>query len=118
MQTFHFPITLIKEALAKATNHYTYQISPKFLVNAILCAQPPDSMTSFARKQYLNAEISAKSECSYDWCELHTIMRQSDWCEKHNTLHANIELFFFCKKKSKSELMGSVTLIIAALEKD
>ena len=41
---------LIDEALTKATNHYTYQMSPKFLVNTVLCAQPPDSMISIERK--------------------------------------------------------------------
>ena len=28
-------------------NHKTFQMSSRFLVNVILCAQPPDSMTSF-----------------------------------------------------------------------
>ena len=32
------------EAPAKATNHYAYQMSPKFLINVIFCAQSSDSM--------------------------------------------------------------------------
>ena len=42
MRTSHIPINLdlIYEALAKATKHYTYQMSPKFLIDVILCAQP------------------------------------------------------------------------------
>ena len=52
MQTIHFlkNSILVDEALTKATNHYTYQMSPKFLVNTVLCAQPPDSLISIARK--------------------------------------------------------------------
>ena len=39
MRTFHIPINLdlIDEVFAKTTNHYTYQMSPKFTVNVILC---------------------------------------------------------------------------------
>ena len=37
-----------------------YQMSPKFLVNVILRAWPPDSMTSFERRQYPNAVIGAR----------------------------------------------------------
>ena len=48
------------EALTEATNHCTYQMSPKFLIYEILCAQPPDSMTSFPRKQYPNAVIGER----------------------------------------------------------
>ena len=42
MRTSHIPINLdlIYEALAKATKHYTYQMSLKFLIDVILCAQP------------------------------------------------------------------------------
>ena len=63
----------------------------------------------------------------YDWCEIHTLMRQSDWCdlhtqmqqsdrrkihtqmrrsdrcELHTILHANIEWFFYIKKTSKTQ---------------
>ena len=52
-------LTLFLEVLAKATNYYTYPMSPKFLVNVMCCARPPDSMT-LARKQYLNATIDAR----------------------------------------------------------
>ena len=45
----HIPVNL-DEVLMKATNHYTFQMSAKFLVNIILCALPIDFITSFARK--------------------------------------------------------------------
>ena len=48
------------EAIDKATNHNTYQMSQTFMVDVILCAQPPDSITSFARKQFPNAVIGAR----------------------------------------------------------
>ena len=35
-------------------------MSPKFLFDVILCVQPPDFMTPFARKQLLNAVIGAR----------------------------------------------------------
>ena len=62
----------------------------------------------------------------YDWCEIHTLMRQSDWCdlhtqmqqsdrrkihtqmrrsdrcELHTILHANIEWFFLYWKNLKN----------------
>ena len=47
-------------ALPKATDHYTYQMSPKFLVNVIPYAQLPDSMTSFAKKQKSKLLIGAR----------------------------------------------------------
>ena len=40
----------IDEDLTKATNHCTNQMGPISLVNVILCAHPPNSMTSVARK--------------------------------------------------------------------
>ena len=41
--------------------HKPLQLSNKpKMVNAILCAQPPDSMISFARKQYPNTVIGAR----------------------------------------------------------
>ena len=49
--------TFIDAALAKATNRYIYQISPKFLVNVILCA--PWFMLSFT--------IKPKRR---DWCRI------------------------------------------------
>ena len=78
----------------KGHNHNIYQESPKFMVNVILCARPPNSMTSFTRKQYPNAVIGAIYPNAViclvrdntlmrksDWCEIHTPMRRSDWCE-------------------------------------
>ena len=93
-------------------------ISPKFMVYVILCAQPLDSMTSFAKKlwydwheihtlnavtgvRYLNAnwcKIHTLMQQS-DWCKIHTQMQQCDWCLQHTTLYTNIELFFFIKWK-------------------
>ena len=47
MRTFLIPINLdlTRRGSCKGHNHNTYQMSPKFPVNVILCAQPPDSMT-------------------------------------------------------------------------
>ena len=42
------------------TNCYTHQMSPKFLVIVILCAQPPHSMTSFAKRPYPTTVIGAR----------------------------------------------------------
>ena len=53
--------------VAKGSNHYTYQMGPKFLFNVILCAQPPDSMTSFTRKQYPNTVIGARYPSAVIW---------------------------------------------------
>ena len=57
---FFWPLKVGSSLKAKAANHYNYQMSPKFLVNAILFAQLPDSMTSFARKLYPNTVIGAR----------------------------------------------------------
>ena len=46
MRTFHIPKNLDLTHL-KGTIIKPFQMSPRFLVNVILCAQPPDSMTSF-----------------------------------------------------------------------
>ena len=119
----------IEKALTKATNHYTYQMSPKFLVNVNLCVQPPDYTTLFAWQQYPNAEMAQDIQMLWydwcethtlmtqsdwckihtlmlksDWCEIHTQMQRSDWCEQHTTLHADIELSFLLIKKINSKL--------------
>ena len=84
-------------------------MSPKVLVIVILCAQPPHSMTSFAKRPYPTTVIGARypNAVNYDCCmiytllqqsdrcEVCTLMQQSDWCKQHTTLHANIELSFF-----------------------
>ena len=61
MRNFHILINLdlTRRGSCKGHNHNTYQMSLKFLVNVILCAQPHDSMTSFTRKQYSNTVIGA-----------------------------------------------------------
>ena len=45
---FHIPINtdLTRRGSCKGQNHNTNKMSPKFLLNIILCAQPPDSITS------------------------------------------------------------------------
>ena len=45
---FHIPINtdLTRRGSCKGQNHNTNKMSPRFLVNIILCAQPPDSITS------------------------------------------------------------------------
>ena len=40
MRAFHIPVNIdiSQEVLAKAINHYSFQMGPKFLLNIILCA--------------------------------------------------------------------------------
>ena len=139
MQTFHIAINLdlTRWGSCKGHNHKTYQMGPKFLVNVIFCAQPPDSMTSLKKKKkpqmlwlvhdiqilwHHCCEIHTLMQQS-DWCEIHNLMRWSDWCEQHTTLQANIT-FSLIKKKTKKDwsyqdtnisglqvLMTSVTII-------
>ena len=78
------------EDFTKATNHCTYQLNPKFLVNVIFCAQPPNSMTPVARKAMIVARYPAavmwlvKDSYWLMWdTEIHTLMWQSDWHEIH-----------------------------------
>ena len=114
MRTFHIPINLDLNGRGsrEGHNHNTYQISTKFLVNVILCARP------LITSHYLQ-EISTETlwlvqgiqMLWYDWCEIHTPMRQSDWyeihtqmwrsdwCEQQTTLQANIELFSLIKHR-------------------
>ena len=40
-----------------------------------------------------------------DLCEIHTLKRRSNWCEQHTTLYTNIELFTFIKKNLKKGSM-------------
>ena len=125
MRPFHIPITSSSkdEAHAKFTNHYSHQTSPKFLVKVILCTRPPDSITSFQRKQYLNAVIGTRhlkvmmslvrhntlmrwcDQCEIQtlmWqsncCELRTL-RQCDWVATNITLYTQTQLSLFMKKK-------------------
>ena len=61
---------IINKALAKVTNHYTYQMSLKiFLVNINLCACPPDSMTSFTRYSNIHLHIIYNTK-HCDWCKI------------------------------------------------
>ena len=71
-------LTLFLEVLAKATNYYTYLMSPKFLVYVICCALPPDSMT-LARKQYLNATIDARYINAVIWLMQATCPNGAIW---------------------------------------
>ena len=49
--SYHKKSWPFNEDLAKATNHWPYQMSPKYLINVILSAQPPNSMTLDIRYQ-------------------------------------------------------------------
>ena len=104
-------------ALPKATDHYTYQMSPKLLVNVIPYAQLPDSMTSFAKK----AKIQ-----TLDWCNISKCcdmigaryiplcgnligVRYIPLCSnligvKYIPLYMLKERFFFIEKKNNWEL--------------
>ena len=44
-----------------------------------------------------------------DWCEIHTLMQQSD-CEVHTTLHAKREVFFIEKKITENCVVGYPTI--------
>ena len=106
---FWYISILIDEALAKAKNRYTYQMSPNVLVIVILFAEPPDPWRNLQENntetlwlvQYIHmlgcdwCEIYTLMRQS-EWCEIHTLMRWSDWCEQHTTLHA---IFINAQKK-------------------
>ena len=69
MRTFYIPINLDLNWRGFC------EMSTELLVNVILCAWPPDYMTSFTRKQYPNAVIGSRYLMLwYDWCEIHTQM--------------------------------------------
>ena len=68
MGTFHIPtiLNLNREGLYEGHNHSTYQMNPKFLVNAILCAPTPlfheilnkkNAVILLMRDSYSNAAI-------------------------------------------------------------
>ena len=95
-------------------------MSPKFLFDVILCVQPPDFISPFARKQLLNAVIGARYPNAMIWlvrdafmrksnsCEIHTQMRRSDRCEQYTTLRANVDLFhnfFLPPPKNNSKMI-------------
>ena len=105
-------VTLIDEVLTKATNHYTYQMSPKFLINVILYAQPPDPWHHFQENNTQTLWLVQDIQMPWyywgkihnlmwpsEWCKVHTLMWGSDWCEQHTTLYTNIECFSFSLKK-------------------
>ena len=57
-------------------------ISPKFLVNVILCAQPHNPWHHLQENNTQTLWLVQDIQMLwYDWCEIHTLMRQSDWCE-------------------------------------
>ena len=116
---FWYISILIDEALAKAKNRYTYQMSPKVLVIVILFAEPPDPWRNLQENntetlwlvQYIHmlgcdwCEIYTLMRQS-EWCEIHTLMRWSDWCEQHTTLHAifiNVQKMNSKRKEGKQE---------------
>ena len=101
-------VTLIDEVLTKATNHYTYQMSPKFLINVILCAQPCDPWHHFQENNTQTLWLVQDIQMPWyywgkihnlmrpsEWCKIHTLIWGSDWCEQHTTLYTNIECFSF-----------------------
>ena len=68
-------------------------MSPKFLVNVILCARPPDAIISFTRKQYLNAVIL-----------LQEIERKSKRSSLASTYYKISVSFKFCKLSNGDKL--------------
>lgn len=116
---FWYISILIDEALAKAKNRYTYQMSLKVLVIVILFAEPPDPWRNLQENntetlwlvQYIHmlgcdwCEIHTLTRQS-EWWEIHTLMRWSDWYEQHTTLHAifiNIQKMNSKRKEGKQE---------------
>ena len=83
--------TSLEEALERH-NHKTFQMSPRFLVNVILCAQPPDSMTSFTWKQYPNAVIGAWYANAVIWLVRHTHPYAAIWSVRDTYPNATIWL--------------------------
>ena len=83
--------TSLEEALERQ-NHKTFQMSPRFLVNVILCAQPPDSMTSFTWKQYPNAVIGAWYANAVIWLVRHTYPYAAIWLVRDTNPNATIWL--------------------------
>ena len=54
-------------------------ISPKFLVNVILCAQPHNPWHHLQENNTQTLWLVQDIQMLwYDWCEIHTLMRQSD----------------------------------------
>ena len=109
MRTFHTPriSTSHDEAPAKATIIKLSKWTQNFWLISF-CMQSP--LIPWRCVQENNTQtlwlVHDIQMLWYDWCEIHTLMRQSDWskihtlmqrsdwCEQHTTLHANIELFF------------------------
>ena len=117
MQTFHIPINLDLNRQGSLEGYKPLHSTnePKFLVNVILCAQPPDPLHHLLEHNtqtlWLVQDIQIRHSdwCEIhtlmqwsDWCEIHTLTRRSDWCEQHTILYANIELFFIKKNNFKS----------------
>ena len=81
-------MTLINEALTKATITITrIQWVQNFWLMSFFV-----HMTSFMRKQYPNAVMGAwySNTMIYDWCEIHTLIQQSDWWDRDTNLYAAI----------------------------
>ena len=106
MRNFHIPMNLdfSRRKSCKGHNHNIYQKSPKFMVNVILCARPPNSMTSFTRKQYPNAVIGAIYPNAVIWLVWDTYPNAAIWLVRitylNKVTYANKE-FFFGKKNNK-----------------
>ena len=83
-------------------------MSSKFLVNAILCTQLFDPWHHLQENNtqtlwlVQSVKILWYDWCQIhtlmwqsNWCEIHTLMQQCDWCKQHATICANIEFDFF-----------------------
>ena len=106
-------------------------MSPKFLVNVILCAQPPNFMTSFARKQYPNAmiwlvpdtycnapiwlvwDIYPNAAIRWVWDPNPNV---AIWLQ-HTTLHTINEFFFSIKKRWLKKLLSAYEANVKFKEK-
>ena len=74
--------TLIYEALAKATNHYTCWIAQNGWYRSLCTAPWFHDIKNNTQTLWLVQDILI---LWYDWCKINTLVQQSDWC-KINTL--------------------------------
>ena len=62
---------------------------PQTITLNILCAQLPNPWHHLQENNIQTLWLVQDIQMlGYDWCEVHTLMRQPDWCEIHTTLYA------------------------------
>ena len=74
---------LYSTRLCKGHNHNTYQMSPNFLLMPFFVHSPLfpwHHLQNNTQTLWLGHDIQM---LWYDWCEIHTLMRQSVWCNTY-----------------------------------